>query len=52
MNEREERLLELFRKLSTDDQDEALDYLEWLTESVDERRTVGHPFEDIIPKRT
>ena len=50
MNEREEKLLDLFRWLSREDQDEALDYLDWLVESVDERRMVGDVFEGIVSR--
>jgi hypothetical protein len=44
MNEREEMLLEFFRRLAPDDQDEALDYMDWLVESVEERKGVGDGF--------
>jgi len=41
MNEREETLLDLFRRLAPDDQDEALDYMDWLVESAGERKCTG-----------
>ena len=50
MTEREGILLDLFRRLSVEDQNEALDYLDWLVESVYERRTVVDRFEEIISR--
>lgn len=52
MNRRDSeiKLLELFRKLDDDDKEEALDYLSWLVESVDDRKNVDNHFEDIIPR--